>query len=411
MREIILITISGDDKPGLTATLTEQLGRYDVNILDMGQAVIHDTLSLGILIEVPVENESSPVMRDLVFKAHELDVQVRFEPVSEEEYQKWVNAQGKERYILTLLGRKLKAHQISRLTSEIYQQGLNIDKIQRLTGRIPLDKVDSPTRACVELSLRGTPKDVDKMKKELIHLGNELEIDVAFQQDDLYRRNRRLVVFDMDSTLIKTEVIDELAKAAGVGDEVARVTEMAMQGDLDFNESFRNRVKLLEGLSEDVLEEIADNLPLNDGAERLITTLNSLGYKTAILSGGFSYFGRKLQQKLGIDYVYANELEIKNGKVTGRVQGGIIDGARKAELLREIAKQEGIALQQVIAVGDGANDVPMLNAAGLGIAFHAKPVVKEKTSQAISYNGLDGILYLIGVRDREITRHNLIPTE
>ena len=408
MTEIVLITISGEDKPGLTATLTEQLGRHDVNILDMGQAVIHDTLSLGILIEVPGEKESSTVMRDLVFKAHELNVQVKFEPVSEEQYQKWVEAQGKPRYILTLLGRKLKAHQISQLADEVYRQGLNIDKIERLSGRIPLDQVDTPARACVELSLRGLPKDISRMKEEFIQLGNQLEVDVAFQQDDLYRRNRRLVVFDMDSTLIKTEVIDELAEAAGVRDEVSKVTELAMQGELDFKESFRNRVKLLEGLSEDVLDEIADRLPLNDGAERLIETLRCIGYKTAILSGGFTYFGKKLQEKLGIDYVYANELEIKNGKVTGEVTGEIIDGRRKAELLKEIARKEGIVLEQVIAVGDGANDVPMLNAAGLGIAFHAKPLVKKKTSQAISYNGLDGILYLIGVRDREITRDNLI---
>lgn len=408
MREIVLITISGEDQPGLTATLTEQLGRHNVNILDMGQAVIHDTLSLGILIEVPGEKESSTVMRDLVFKAHELGVQVKFEPISEEQYQKWVDAQGKPRYILTLLGQKLKAHQISQLASEVYRQGLNIDKIERLTGRIPLDQVDSPARACVELSLRGVPQNINKMKEEFIQLGNELEVDVAFQQDNLYRRNRRLVVFDMDSTLIKTEVIDELADAAGVKDEVSKVTELAMQGELDFKESFRNRVKLLEGLSEDVLDDIAERLPLNDGAERLIQTLRCIGYKTAILSGGFTYFGRKLQEKLGIDYVYANELEIENGKVTGEVTGEIIDGNRKAELLKEIAQKEDITLEQVIAVGDGANDVPMLNAAGLGIAFHAKPLVKQKTSQAISYNGLDGILYLIGVRDREITRDNLI---
>ena len=407
MREIILISISGEDRPGLTATLTEELGQHNVNILDVGQAVIHDTLSLGILIEIPGEKESSTVMRDFVFKAHELNLHLKFEPVSEEEYQKWVHGQGKPRYILTLLGRKLKAHQISQLASEVFRHGLNIDNIERLTGRIPLDKVDSPARACVELSLRGQPYNTSKMKHELIKLGNQLEVDVAFQEDDLFRRNRRLVVFDMDSTLIKTEVIDELAKAAGVGTEVEKITELAMQGKIDFNESFRQRVKLLEGLSDDVLEEIADNLPLNDGAERLIFTLRCMGYKTAIVSGGFSYFGRKLQEKLGIDYVYANELAIKNGKVTGEVTGEIIDGKRKAELLKEIASQEDIALQQVIAVGDGANDVPMLNEAGLGIAFHAKPVVKEKTTQAISYNGLDGILYLIGVRDREITREKL----
>jgi phosphoserine phosphatase len=205
----------------------------------------------------------------------------------------------------------------------------------------------------------------------------------------------------MDSTLIQAEVIDELANAAGVGAEVARITESAMHGELDFSESFRNRLRLLKGLEESRLEAIARRLPLTDGAERLIGTLRKLGYKTAILSGGFTYFGRRLQKQLSIDYLHANELEIRDGRVTGEVVGEIVDGRRKALWLREIAAKENLSLEQVIAVGDGANDLPMLNIAGLGIAFHAKPVVKESARQSISNLGLDGILYLIGLRDRE----------
>lgn len=218
----------------------------------------------------------------------------------------------------------------------------------------------------------------------------------------MYRRTRRLVCFDMDSTLIEAEVIDELAKAAGVGEQVIEITEAAMRGELDFEASFRKRLALLKGLDEGVLEDIAASLPITEGAEKLVSTINKLGYKTAILSGGFTYFGRYLQKRLGIDYVFANELEIENGKVTGQVSGTIVDGKRKAELLRELAQKEKISLEQVVAVGDGANDLPMLSIAGLGIAFRAKPLVKAEAKQAISHLGLDAILYLMGFRDREI---------
>jgi phosphoserine phosphatase len=228
-----------------------------------------------------------------------------------------------------------------------------------------------------------------------------MDVDIAFQKDDIFRRNRRLVVFDMDSTLIEAEVIDELAKEAGVGEQVIEITEAAMRGEIDFNESFRRRVALLKGLDASVLERIAERLPLTEGATELVGHLKALGFKTAILSGGFTYFGHFLQQKLGFDYVYANELDIRDGKVTGEVVGTIVNGERKAQLLREIAEKEGVRLEQTIAVGDGANDLPMLSIAGLGIAFRAKPLVRQSAKQAISTLGLDGILYLIGFRDRD----------
>ncbi|MCG8669417.1 MAG: phosphoserine phosphatase SerB [Pseudomonadales bacterium] len=401
MREIILINISGNDKPGVTSSITEILSRYQVNILDIGQSVIHDTLSLGMVVEMSDEVDSSPVLKDVLFRCHEMDMAVRFTPIDEQDYENWVEHQGKDRYIVTLLARIVSAIQIAAITDIVASNGLNIDNINRLSGRISLDDNPSDQKACVEFSVRGEPKDIASMRAQFLKVANDLDVDIAFQKDNAYRRNRRLVAFDMDSTLIEAEVIDELAKRAGVGEQVAEITESAMRGEIDFTESFKRRVALLKGLDESVLEDIAANLPITEGAENLISALRALGFKTAILSGGFTYFGQYLKNKLGIDYVHANELAIENGKVTGEVVGRVVDGQRKAELLKDIADIERLNLDQVIAVGDGANDLPMLGIAGLGIAFRAKPVVKENAEHAISNLGLDGILYLLGVRDRD----------
>jgi phosphoserine phosphatase len=402
MSEVILINLTGADRPGITRDLSAILASHDVRVLDIGQAVIHNTLTLGILVEVPPESESHPVLKDVLFKAHEWDLQARFTPVDLEEYERWVAAQGQPRYIMTLIGSRLTARHLEGLGDVATRHGLNIDNITRLSGRVSMRIANEQQRSCVELSLRGTPDDASALRGELLELAQELDVDIAFQVDDVYRRNRRLVAFDMDSTLIQTEVIDELAAEAGVGEEVAAITESAMNGELDFRQSLERRVALLEGLDASVLEKIAGRLPLTPGAERLIRTLRSLDYRTAILSGGFDFFGRYLQQRLGIDFVFANELEIVDGRLTGRVKGEIVDGARKAALLRELAEREGLRLEQTIAVGDGANDLPMLDAAGLGIAFHAKPKVRASAEQVISNLGLDGILYLIGMSDREV---------
>lgn len=401
--EIILINISGDDKPGVTTTITEILANYDATILDIGQADIHHTLSLGILFKVTNRSDSGNVLKDILFKCTELNVTPRFTPVTEEQYSSWVGRQGAGRYILTILGQVITARQLSRVTRVVSSFNLNIDSIKRLTGRSPLHEVAiESVRSCVELSVRGNLSDKKEFSKKLMNLSAEIGIDISFQQDDLFRRNRRLICFDMDSTLIKTEVIDELADRAGAGPKVRAITEAAMRGEIDFNESFIQRVALLEGLDVKVLEEIANNLPIMEGAVRLMSILKKCGYKIAILSGGFNYFGNHLKKLFDVDYVYANELEIMDGKLTGKHIGDIVDGKRKAELLRLIAQVEKIDLQQVIAVGDGANDLPMLNMAGLGIAFHAKPKVKANAQQSISTIGLDGVLYFLGFRDIHI---------
>ena len=398
-KQLILINISGQDHPGVTSALTEILGRYDARILDIGQADIHHTLSLGILF-MTTESKAGDIMKDLLLKAYELNVNIRFTPISPEKYDNWVSMQGKNRWIITMLGRVLSARHIAMVTKEISDQSLNIDAIQRLTGRVPLGgSADGYSKSCVEFSVRGNPRDYRAMQERFMQIATNEDFDISLQEDTMYRRFRRLVCFDMDSTLIKTEVIDELADRAGVGDKVRAITDRAMRGEIDFRESFAERVALLKGLDESVLSEIAENLPVTEGVDRMMNVLKRAGFKTAILSGGFTYFGNYLKQKFGFDYVYANELEIVDGKLTGRYLGDIVDGRRKAELLRLLAQFENIDIEQTIAVGDGANDLPMLAEAGLGIAFHAKPKVKATAEQSISTIGLDGVLYFIGFKD------------
>lgn len=401
-REIILLKVSGQDKPGVTAGLTSVLATYDAVILDIGQADIHDTLSLGILFQIKTGSTSGPVLKDLLFKGYELGIKVKFIPISISDYENWVGAQRKQRYIINILGETLTAAQLAAVTKIMSNQHLNIDSIIRLTGRTSIIEIEENPRSCVQLSVTGEVVDKSSMTASFMEISRTLNVDISFQEDNMYRRNRRLVCFDMDSTLIQTEVIDELADLAGVGEQVRAITESAMNGEIDFKESFKKRMALLEGLSEEVLHNVAVNLPITKGAHRLMKALKYYGYKTAILSGGFTYFGNYLQKELGIDYVHANQLEIKDGKLTGNYIGDIVDGQKKAEFLQAIADKEGIHINQTIAVGDGANDLPMLNLAGLGIAFHAKPTVKENAATSISSLGLDGVLYLLGYHDRHI---------
>lgn len=403
MIEIIQVNISGVDKPGLTTALTDILARYDAFVLDIGQANIHKTLALGILFKTTTE-QSGFIMKELLFKASELGVQVRFTPVPREDYDAWVLRQGKNRFIVTLLGRVVSASHIAVVTKVIFEFGLNIDAIRRLSGRMPLEGIDeNAAKSCIEISVRGemTRERRHDFQQALMSLSIE-GLDISFQKDDIYRRSRRLICFDMDSTLVHTECIDELAERAGVGEQVRAITESAMRGEIDFTESFTRRVALLKGLDESVMEEIARNLPYNEGLGRMMKVLKMVGYKTAILSGGFTYFGKYLQREFGFDYVYANELEIEDGKLTGRYVGDVVDGRRKAELLKLLCQFEGIHLEQSVAVGDGANDLPMLSLAGLGIAYHAKPKVRENARQSLSSVGLDGILYFLGLKESQI---------
>lgn len=404
MKQLFLINVTGQDRPGVTASLTEVLSGVKAQVLDIGQAVIHDSLSLGFLVAVPEEAAAQQMLARINSLPDMEQIQVSVEAIAPQEYQQWVDEQEKPRHIVTVLGRAISAEHIARISREVAKFGLNIDKINRLSGRVALDADMNQAKACVEFSLRGQPENLQELRSAFLGIANELNIDIAYQEDNIYRRYRRLVVFDMDSTLIEAEVIDELAKEAGVGEQVAAITEQAMRGEIDFKESFSRRVALLKGLDAGVLEKVAQRIKMTEGAELLIRTLRSLGYKTGILSGGFTFFAERLQRQLGIDYIHANQLEIVDGKVTGRVTGEVVDGARKAHLLREIAAQEQISLEQVIAVGDGANDLPMLSLAGLGIAFRAKPIVRQNAKQAMSNIGLDGVLYLIGFRDRDWRR-------
>ena len=400
--EQILVGITGQDRPGLTASFMDILAHHDANILDIGQADIHSTLSLGILFRIS-EQQSGQVMKELLFKATELGVNISFTPIDDEEYESWVEQQGKNRYILTISGRHLNARQISTAAVVIKDQGLNIDSIVRLTGRQSIKHPERNVRACIEFSLRGTPIDINDMRSQLMQLSSEMEFDFSLQRDNLFRRMRRLICFDMDSTLIQTECIDELAMRAGVGDKVKEITERAMRGEIEFKESFKERVALLKGLDVSVMQDIAEKLPITEGVDRLMAVLKRYGYKIAILSGGFTFFGEYLQRKYGIDYMYANELEIDdNGKLTGNYLGEIVAGHRKAELLKLIAQVEKVNLAQTIAVGDGANDLPMISEAGLGIAFHAKPRVVANAKQSINTMGLDGVLYFLGFKDSYI---------
>ena len=401
-KEQILVRIAGQDRVGLTASIMEILSRFDAQILDIGQADIHNTLSLGILIRTE-ESTSGQVMKELLFKATELGVTIGFSPVPDDDYEAWAGRQGRNRYILTVIGRSLSAKQIYAASEVIARQGLNIDSIKRLTGRMSIKNPEKNVRACIEFSIRGTPVDKESMQRELMALSAESGMDFSLQKDDMYRRMRRLICFDMDSTLIQAECIDELARRHGVYDKVAAITERAMRGEIDFRESFTERVALLKGLDVSVMRDIAENLPITEGTDRLMSVLKTCGYKIAILSGGFTFFGEYLQRRYGIDYVYANDLEIgEDGKLTGRYLGEIVDGRRKADLLKLIAQTEKVNLAQTIAVGDGANDLPMLLEAGLGIAFHAKPRVKESARQSLSTIGLDGVLYFRGFKDSHL---------
>lgn len=391
--KMVLITLIGPDRPGILAAVTGCIAAGGARIRDIEQSVTHTLMLLSLLIDFPADDsDQKPLIKDLLFLAKELGLQLDFEVIEAEDYQ---NLQSSRfGYVLTMLGDGVDAGAVNKVASLLTDYSINIDRINKLTrGQL----------RCVEFFLN-VPNNTDLkgMTRQLLAEGSRLGIDIAVQKENLYRRAKRLVVLDMDSTLIQIEVIDELARMAGVGEQVAVITERAMNGELDFQQALRERVSLLKGLSADALDKVYRDLPFTPGAKTLIRILRRLGFRTAVISGGFDFFTDRLKEELGLDYAYANALEIVDGVVTGKVAGAIVDGQRKAELLAEIAEREGITLSQVIAIGDGANDLPMLGRAGLGIAFNAKARVREQADYHINQGSLDSILYLLGIAEWEM---------
>jgi phosphoserine phosphatase len=402
--QLYSISLSGPNQTSLVQNITRTLSQYKAHILDISEAVIHDWLSMALLIELHPPGYPDDLFAALLQTAKTHSLHLEFGKISQEDYERWVQAQEGSKSIITLLSHRISAlhiHQVAELVSE---HGLDIVSMQRLSYLDSPRGTVHPSMACIEFVLHGHPLDMHMVRNALLHLSHQDGIDLALQEESPFRRQRRLIAFDMDSTLIQTEVIDELAREAGVGEEVSAITAKAMQGELDFQTSLRERVSLLKGLDVAILDQVAQRMPLAQGASRLISSLKRLGYTVAVISGGFTYFGSYLQQQLGLDYVFANELEMEDGQLTGRLKGEIVDGPRKAELLQRLADSKGLNMHQVVAVGDGANDLPMLNAAGLGIAFHAKPLVRQGAKQSISNVGLDGILYFLGLRDQDAPR-------
>jgi phosphoserine phosphatase len=385
----ILVTVTGRDRPGVTATLTAILVDKGATLTDIEQVVVQGQLTMCLLVDLP---RSSDVLKELLFTAKQLSMELDFKPVTDAD-QGSQPADG-TRYVITALAPSLGAAHIHAVASTLAQEGANIEKISRLS---------EGALASVEIQATLPPTgDPDRLKRALLGVAMKASFDVALQREGLYRRSKRLVVMDMDSTLIRIEVIDELARAFGVYKEVSAITERAMQGEMNYDESLRQRVALLKGLDAAVLDKLSAELPITEGAETLVLVLKRLGYRLAIISGGFSRAADALKRRLGIDYAFSNNLEIEGGKLTGRVVGPIVNAQRKAELVEIIAQLEGVVLDQVVAVGDGANDILMLEKAGLGIAFHAKTKLREAADTSISGAGLDAILYLLGISAREI---------
>ncbi|MCD6525976.1 MAG: phosphoserine phosphatase SerB [Desulfuromonas sp.] len=392
-KRLILITMTGHDQPGVFAAMTELVAQTaGAEIRDIEMTVTHRQMVLTLLLDLASGLVcEKPLLKDLLFAAKERGLDLDFtvldrEQVGEHKYGPL--------YVVTILGARINAAALAQVSRILVEQQANIERISRLTqGGL----------RCVELLIRTREiLNIRELKRLLLQVGSGLDVDVAVQKESLYRRAKRLVVMDMDSTLIQIEVIDELARLAGVGKQVAEITEQAMNGELDFQQSLAARVALLKGLDEGALGEVYRNIPFTPGARNLVHILKRLGFRTAVISGGFTFFTDRLQQELGLDYAYANQLEIVDGVVTGNTVGAVVDGERKAELLEEIAEREGVTLDQVIAIGDGANDLPMLGKAGLGIAFNAKARVREQADTHINQQSLDSILYLLGLSEREM---------
>lgn len=384
----ILIQVTGADNPGITAELMGILGKAQARMLDIQQVVVGKML--GLSLQVSLADQTHPVLKDLLFKAHELGVHLDFQMLSEDLPE---NGRQRQRYALTLLASELKPDALHEVTSLLARHSWNIDTITSL-GERPV--------SCLELILSADPSTLGAVKSELVSLSGTTGVDFALQEEGLLRRAKRLVVLDMDSTLIQQEIIDELAALHGVKDKVSEITHRAMNGELDFEQSLRARVGLLKGAPDSVFTDVRAQIELTEGASRFCHVLKRLGYKLAVISGGFIRVVGPIAQELGLDYHFANRLEVVDGALTGGLVGPIVGPQRKADLVDSLAQQEGIELSQVIAIGDGANDLPMLALAGLGIAFNAKPAVQKEASTAINQRSLLSVLHLLGIRDEEL---------
>lgn len=383
MASIILARISGLDGPGITAGLMEVLTQGDCTLYDVEQVVLRDRLSLSVLISVP---EGQPTVRDVLFYAWEKGLQADFEVVDEDS-----PVPAKPRFAVTVIGSQISPEAFGAVATAIAAAGGNIDSIERLS-RYPV--------VSYELAVSGG--DHTAMRSSLLVASAVHNVDVAVQAEGLTRRSKRLIVLDVDSTLTQDEAIDLLAEEAGVAEEVVALTARAMAGEIDFVAALIQRVALLRGLPVGALDRVWEKIRLTPGARTFVRTLRRMGMKIAIVSGGFTVFTEHLKSDLGLDHAFGNELEISDGMLTGRLTGPPIDRARKASILREVAEAEGIPLDQTVAIGDGANDLDMLAAAGLGIAFNAKPVVRDAADTAVSVPYLDAILFLLGIRRDEV---------
>ena len=389
--DFIVITVNGPDAPGIVSSITSILSENAVKIIDIEQIVIRKLILLSMMLDLR-ESKGGQIslLKDLLLEAKRLNVELDFKIASYEEHLQHDN---NFMYAVTCLGEKITAQVVAQISHAIYSENVNIERITQLSqGEL----------CCIEMIVK-TDKtiNVQDMTGKLLSISTDFGVDIAVQKEDIFRRSKRLVVMDMDSTLIQVEVIDELAKSAGNGEEVSGITSKAMNGELSFNESLNKRVELLRGLDENILDEIYHNIPFTPGAKKLVKILKKLGYKTAVISGGFTFFTDRLKNELGLDYAFANKLEIKDGKLTGKVLGEIINGESKAKILEDIADKENITLDQVVAIGDGANDLLMLDKAGLGIAFNAHKTVREKADYNISQENLDSIIYLLGISEKE----------
>ncbi len=389
-KNALLITVTGADQPGITAELSAMLATAQAELLDVEQVQVQGYLNLHFLVALDPMS-GTPILKDLLWKAKEFGLDLDFEWVPSERSQPGLVH---DRWAVTLVARVLGAEVLAAAATAIAQAGFNIDRI----GRLSEGDLNS-----LELLVSGPAKaDPVKLQRRLMDVEAKLAVDVALQRENLLRRSKRLVVFDMDSTLIQHEVIDEIARIHGVYDEVSATTERAMQGEMNFDEALRARVALLEGAPEGVFARVLNVIKLTPGAERMVRVLKRLGYRLALVSGGFIQVAQPLANKLGLDYAFANELEVRGGKLTGKLVGPIVNKQRKADLLESMALAERITLEQVIAVGDGANDLAMLGRAGLGIAFNAKRIVQEQADTSINQRNLDAVLYLLGIRQEDV---------